>query len=161
MSKDKPCSALLDCSFLIRLLNNEDNLHENAKGYFKYFLEEKIILKVSTIAIAEYCVKGDKEDLPWENIQVVPFTIDHAIEAGRMGRIVFDEKERRGTNIQPRSIIPNDTKMFAQANKIEDIAYFVSSDSEAVKIYDILQQNGINFDYVDIKQPHVLIEQLR
>ena len=33
-------SVLLDTSFFIRLLNSEDPLHENAKGYYKYFLEE-------------------------------------------------------------------------------------------------------------------------
>ena len=34
--KDK---VLLDTSFFIRLLNDEDPLHENALGYFKYFLQ--------------------------------------------------------------------------------------------------------------------------
>ena len=44
-------SVFLDTSFLIRLLNNDDFLHKNALGYYKYFLEHDIILKVSTIAI--------------------------------------------------------------------------------------------------------------
>ncbi len=48
-------SVLLDTSFFIRLLNDEDALHKNAKDYFKSFLESDIILKVSTISIAEYC----------------------------------------------------------------------------------------------------------
>jgi hypothetical protein len=34
-------------------------LHGNARDYFKYFLQEKITLKCSTISIAEYCVKGN------------------------------------------------------------------------------------------------------
>jgi len=52
-------SVLLDTSFFIRLLNDEDPLHKNAVGYFKYFLENDIVLKVSTISIAEYCVLGN------------------------------------------------------------------------------------------------------
>jgi predicted nucleic acid-binding protein len=44
-------SVLLDTSFLIRLLNDEDPLHLNTKDYFKYFLENEILLKVSTITI--------------------------------------------------------------------------------------------------------------
>ena len=45
--------VLLDTSFFIRLLNEEDSLHENALGYFKYFLEHDFVIKISTIAIAE------------------------------------------------------------------------------------------------------------
>lgn len=29
--------VLLDTSFFIRLLNEEDDLHENAMGHFRYF----------------------------------------------------------------------------------------------------------------------------
>lgn len=71
-------SVLLDTSFFIRLLNDEDSLHKNAKGYFKYFLENEFILKVSTISIAEYCVLGNLDDLPLKNIQIVPFNLDQA-----------------------------------------------------------------------------------
>ena len=51
-------SVLLDTSFLIRFLKSDDPLHRNTIDYFNYFIENKIILKTSTIAIAEYCVKG-------------------------------------------------------------------------------------------------------
>ncbi len=61
-------SVLPDTSFFIRLLNDEDRLHKNALGYFKYFLGKEIILKVSTISIAEYCVLRKLEDLPLRNI---------------------------------------------------------------------------------------------
>ncbi len=46
-------SVLLDTSFFIRLLNDNDSLHKNARDYFKYFLENDITLKISTISIAE------------------------------------------------------------------------------------------------------------
>lgn len=54
---------LLDTSFFIRLLNENDNLHPKALGYFKYFLEKDIVLKCSTISIAEYCVRGSFDEL--------------------------------------------------------------------------------------------------
>jgi predicted nucleic acid-binding protein len=57
-------SVLLDTSFFIRLLNDEDPLHQHAKDYFKYFLEQEIILKISTVSVAEYCVVGKVGDLP-------------------------------------------------------------------------------------------------
>ncbi len=56
--------VLLDTSFFIRLLNRVDPLHENAIGYYRYFLEHDFVIKISTIAIAEYCVKGDVCELP-------------------------------------------------------------------------------------------------
>ncbi len=62
-------SVLLDTSFFIRLLYPEDRLHQNAVDYFQYFLNNDISLKVSTISIAEYCVRGAIDELPLKNIQ--------------------------------------------------------------------------------------------
>lgn len=39
MSKKQPYSVLLDTSFVIRLLSQGDPLHDNALGYYKYFLK--------------------------------------------------------------------------------------------------------------------------
>jgi len=82
-------SVLLDTSFFIRLLNDEDELHENALSYYKYFLENDIVLKVSTISIAEYCVFGKLEDLPLKDIQIVPFNLIHAKKTGEFAKIIF------------------------------------------------------------------------
>ena len=59
-------SVILDTSFMIRLLSESDPLHSNAKGYFRYFLENNIPMYFSTVSIAEYCVKGDFYDLPFQ-----------------------------------------------------------------------------------------------
>ena len=63
--------VLLDTSFFIRLLNEEDPLHDNALGYFRYFLENDFVIKISTIAIAEYCVRGEVNELPAHPIKSV------------------------------------------------------------------------------------------
>lgn len=60
--------VLLDTSFFIRLLNEADPLHENALDYFRYFLEHDFVVKVSTIAIAEYCVRGDVDELDRKSV---------------------------------------------------------------------------------------------
>lgn len=52
MKKCSKCNNL-SSSFFIRLLYDEDPLHSKAVGYFKYFMENEIALKVSTITIAE------------------------------------------------------------------------------------------------------------
>lgn len=66
-------SVLLDTSFCIRLLKSNDELHQNAKAYFQYFLEQKIEMYLSSIVIAEYAVKDDPANLPLESVKVNPF----------------------------------------------------------------------------------------
>lgn len=82
-----PKQVLLDTSFLIRLFKKDDDLHENAVDYFRYFLENDYILKISTIAIAEYCVKGEFMDLPFRNLQILPFNYDHAYNQGNCAKL--------------------------------------------------------------------------
>lgn len=86
-------SVLLDTIFFIRLLNDEDSLHLNAVGYYKYFLQNEIVLKVSTISIAEYCVPGKLEDLPLKNIQITPFNLKDAEKTGEFAKIIFTENK--------------------------------------------------------------------
>lgn len=88
--KDK--CILLDTSFFIRFLNEDDPLHENVHGFFQYFLGQGAGLKFSTISIAEYCVKGDIELLPLKNLQILPFNLFHAKKAGEFAREVFTQK---------------------------------------------------------------------
>jgi predicted nucleic acid-binding protein len=66
-------SILVDTSFCIRLLKSNDDLHQNAKDYFKYFLEKKIEIYLSSIVIAEYSVKDDPANLPLEFVKIMPF----------------------------------------------------------------------------------------
>ncbi|WP_040495697.1 hypothetical protein [Fulvivirga imtechensis] len=143
-------SVLLDTSFFIRLLNENDSLHSNALGYFKYFLEKDIILKCSTISIAEYCVRGSFDELPWRNLQVVPFNFNHGIRAGQFARIIFDEKDKLELN--NRNIIPNDSKLFAQADIEEAITHFVTSDEGCLKIHKILKEKvNAKFEIINIR----------
>lgn len=149
-------SVLLDTSFFIRLLNEEDVLHTNALGYFRYFLEHDIVVKVSTIAIAEYCVRGEVNDLPLKNMLIVPFNFDHARRAGKMMAEVYAEKKRRGATIAPRAIVPNDTKMFAQADVESDINFYATADRECKHVYDMIKtaENHLSFNFIDITIPH-------
>ena len=80
----------------------------------------------------------------------MPFQYRHAEVASRFMRRIFQVKQERGAIIQPRVIIPNDTKMFAQASAEPDISVFVSADAEAKKIYDLLENP--DFDFVNIRE---------
>lgn len=148
--------VLLDTSFFIRLLNEEDPLHENALGYFRYFLEHDFVIKISTIAIAEYCVRGEVSELPLKNMLIVPFNFDHAQRAGKMIAEVYAEKKKRGATIAPRAIVPNDTKMFAQADVEPDINFYGTADVECKKVYKMIEsaEGKLSFKFIDITIPY-------
>lgn len=147
--------VLLDTSFFIRLVKPGDRLHQNAVDYYRFFLENNFTLKVSTIAISEFCVKGSVDMLPMSNLQILPFNYDHAVNAGRLGEIAFRRKAESGAMITPRTVVPNDTKMFAQADLEEDITHYVSADSEAVKVFPLINgEYRMKFSYIDISVPY-------
>lgn len=143
-------AVLLDSGFLIRLMNPDEPLHPVAMRWFRSFIEQGVVCKVSTIALAEYGVKDDLTHLPLQYLQVLPFHYSHAERAAQFMRTIIRVKKERGAVIQPRVIIPNDTKMFGQASSEVDICSFVSADSEAKKIYDLLEQP--DFEFIDIRQ---------
>ncbi len=146
-------AVLLDTSFFLRFLNDNDPLFENADAYFRYFLQHEIIMMVSTISIAEYCVGGDVQELPLRNLQIVPFNLDHAKRTGKFAKIIFHNKGKLKLN--ERNIIPNDTKLFAQADCETSIEFYLSSDKESLKIYNLLQQEAApKFQFIDLNIPY-------
>ncbi|MEQ6119559.1 hypothetical protein [Reichenbachiella sp. MALMAid0571] len=148
-------SVLLDTSFFVRLLNDQDNLHNNAKGYFRYFLENEIVLKVSTISIAEYCVKGKIDELPLRNVQIIPFNLDQAQRTGEFAQVIFTENKVSKAKLEPRAIIPNDSKLFAQADLDITITYFVTSDGRSKNTLATLKkQINPKFEIIDIASPY-------
>lgn len=148
-----PKSVLLDTSFFLRFLNDEDPLFNNADKYFRYFIDNEINLMISTISIAEYCVGGDIHELPLRNLQIVPFNLEHAKRTGEFARIVFRNKAK--LKLKERNIIPNDTKLFAQADIEAGVDYYLSSDTESIKIYQLLkQESNPRFQFIDLNTPY-------
>ena len=145
--------VLLDTSFFIRLLDKTEKLHPNTKGYYKYFLEHDIEMAISTISIAEFCVGGDVHELPLKNLQIVPFNLDHAKRTGEFAKIAL--QNRKNLNMKERNIIPNDTKLFAQADTEKTVEFYLSSDTESFKIYKLLQQHTPpKFQFIDLNVPY-------
>lgn len=142
-------AVLLDTSFFLRFLNEDDPLFKNADGYFRYFIQNKIIMMISTISIAEYCVGGDIQELPLRNLQILPFNLEHSKRTGELAKIVFLNKNK--LKINARNIIPNDTKLFAQADCERTVGHYLSSDTESFKIYNLLkQENFLKFQFIDL-----------
>jgi len=86
-------SILIDTSFCIRLLKNDDPLHQNAKDYFKYFLEQKIEIYLSSIVVAEYSVKDDAFNLPLEFVKIIPFDFFDGKTAGEFYSILINKNK--------------------------------------------------------------------
>lgn len=148
-------SALLDTSFFIRLLNDEDLLHKNALGYYRYFLEKEITLKISTISIAEYCVRGKIEELPLRNLQIIPFSFEQAQRTGEFAKIIFIQNNISLDKLTPRAIIPNDSKLFAQADVDKTITHFITSDNRSRNTFSALKTSlNPKFEIIDIAVPH-------
>lgn len=148
-------SVLLDTSFFIRLLNDEDPLHLNAKGYLKYFLERNITLKVSTISIAEYCVIGKLEELPLRNLQILPFNLKDAEKAGEFAEIIFKQNKISKEKLYPRAIIPNDAKLFAQVDIDKATTHFITSDLRSKNTLALLRKRtNPNFKIITIDVPY-------
>jgi hypothetical protein len=146
-------AVLLDTSFFIRFLNELDPLFKKADDYFRFFIQKDISMVFSTISIAEYCVGGTVQELPLKNLQILPFNLDHAKKTGEFARIIFANKNK--LKIGQRNIIPNDTKLFAQADIDPVIDFYLSSDSESLKIYNLLHQSvNLKFQFIDLQIPY-------
>lgn len=155
MHKEQPYSVILDTSFLIRLLSANDALHSNAVDYYRYFLENNIPMYISTITVAEYCVRGDVMELPLRNVRIVPFNFQHATIAGKFAKALYEAKTANEISVDNRLIIPNDAKIFAQANSVEDVKFFVTSDTKSLKLIDtISSRETVTFEHMDIHTPY-------
>lgn len=146
--------VLLDTSFFIRLLNTNDPLAQRAEGYFRFFQQEQYPMLISTVSIAEFCVRGRLDQLPLRNLRILPFNVPHAVRAGELAAAVFASKGR--ALLADRTIIPNDTKLFAQADSEPTIAFYLSSDGESRKVYAMLEREKARprFRFIDLQVPH-------
>jgi hypothetical protein len=148
-------AVLLDTSFFIRFLNETDPLYENADGYYKYLMMEKFDLVISTISIAEYCSRGDINELPLRNLQILPFNLNHGKRTGELARIAFKARREETLKLKERMLIPNDTKLFSQADLEEYILFYLSSDLESLKIYNLLKTSiNLKFEFIDLNLKH-------
>lgn len=146
--------VLLDTSFFIRFLDERSPLFENALKYYKHFVLNGIPMYISTISIAEYCTRGKIDELPLKDLRFLSFNFDHSIKSGEFARFVFDEKGK--LKLTERNIIPNDTKLFSQADVEVGVSHYLSSDKESVKIYNLLKEKGlsVNFEFIELQKPY-------
>ena len=145
-------SILLDTSFCIRLLKSNDPLHQNAKDYFKYFLEKKIEINLSSIVIAEYSVKDNANNLPLDFVKIIPFDFFDGKTAGEFHSILINNKEQV-PNIE-RNVIKDDCKLIAQIFN-RNIQGYITKDKRSFDqiIHPILRSKGFSIELLDLEIP--------
>lgn len=142
-------SVLLDNSFITRLLKRDDAFHQNVVDYFQYFLENNIILYLSTIVVSEYAVADDPDNLLALNaFQLLEFDYGDAKIAGEFFAYLKEDKDLRNT--EERKVIINDLKLFAQIHN-RAIDAFITKDRKALsKMIEPLKNKGLSFQYLDL-----------
>ena len=146
-------SVLLDNSFVTRLLKKDDEFHENVVKYYQYFLENNIVLFLSTIVVSEYAVADNPDNLlALNSFQLLEFDYGDAKISGDYFAFLKDDDSLRG--IEERKVIINDLKLFAQI-KNREIDAFITKDRKALpKMIEPLRQNkGLHFEYIDLTTP--------
>ena len=147
--------VLCHTGFLIRLNQPQDPLHGNARDYLKYLIERGHLLYVSTIALAEYAVRGKIENLPMRYFRVLPFNIDHAQKAGELAHIVFSKRDQIPAEITQRVIIPNDTKMLAQADTTDEVTHYLTADQKCEVVYRLIHGSmPLRFQMLSLSTPY-------
>jgi predicted nucleic acid-binding protein len=145
-------SILLDTSFCIRLLKQDDPLHKNAYEYFQYFLENKIEMFLSTIVISEYSVKDDIANLPLQTMKIIPFDFLDGKIAGEFYSILTNNK----TNIQgiERLVVKDDCKLIAQIYNRKIEAYITKDRKSFSQFFEPLQkEKNFSLMFLDLTIP--------
>ena len=150
-------SVLLDSSFLIGLVNPKDAHHENAVGYWKYFLEQEARMYLSTIVLSEFSSGHSITDFPiLRQLIPIPFSYREAVLAGTLKaqKIAHDGKLRQKDD-PSRVQIKDDIKIIAQLLSAAYIQSIATSDSKMRSVFDFsCGYIGQSKSFLDISIPY-------
>ncbi len=119
---------LVDTSFLISLADTSRPHHATALAYFREALQQGVPMYLSAIAASEFQVKQAVTDLPLRNFEVLPFNIDHAMQAGLLMRQIRREAG------DDRAVVKDDVKLIAQAI-CESLTHLLTEDARTLARY--------------------------
>jgi len=145
--------VFLDTSFFIRLFKTDDPDHQHARTYYRRLREKGATFFLSTIVVAEFGVKGDLSKLPYPEVKLLPFNLNHARLAADYARTAFDARRKGVVDLGKRVVIPNDSKLMAQA-QIENVDLIIARDDNFEKVYNFFKEKGlITCDFLDLRTP--------
>lgn len=117
MSEPKYTKVLTDTCFLISLLNENDAQHKHAEEYFRYFIEQKTQLYLSTISLSE-CYEKQQPTII-RNFKLVSFGLNEST----MQHDLFQRSDVQSKASEEKIVVKDDIKIIssAVANKIPNI----------------------------------------
>lgn len=118
----------------MRMSDPDDKYYSNIQKFYKRFLDDNVPIYVSTIAVSEFCTKGNLNELV-KGLRYLTFSITHAQRSGEFNRVLL-AANKEDEDKEKRYIVINDAKMLAQADIEKHIEYFVTTDSNLRKKYD-------------------------
>jgi hypothetical protein len=76
-------------------------------------------------------------------------------KTGEFARIIFHQNKVESIKLTPRAIIPNDSKLFAQADLDKSISHFITSDQRSEKTLMLLKRSvSVSFSIINIQVPY-------
>ena len=131
----------LDTSFLISLADPNRTHHQVAVDYYRYFVENRIPMYLSTIAAGEFAVGQPLESLPMQTFRVQAYNLIHANRSALLFRL--NRQHAPATPDGPRPCVINDLKILAQAVE-DDVSVIMAEDGNTLaKITDRLKNVGV------------------
>lgn len=124
-------SVLVDNSFCIRLLKEDEEFHENCVRYFEYFLNNKIDIYLSTIVVSEYGVLDSPDNLlALKTFKILEFDyLDAKLSGIYFYNLMQDKDLLKSIG---RKVVKDDLKILAQIQNREIDAY-ISKDSTSFR----------------------------
>ncbi|WNJ21522.1 type II toxin-antitoxin system VapC family toxin [Pontibacter sp. G13] len=145
--------VFLDTSFFVRLLDSTDEYHHFAKTYFTKFIQDDVEVITSTIVLAEFGVKESIHFLPLDVLKILSFDYRHAEVCALFAKSAYEAKRKGAIDLKHRVLIPNDTKLFAQA-EVQQATIFLGRDDGAKKVMEfLLSESLMSCQYVDLRTP--------
>ena len=135
--------SLLDTSFLVALVNENDLFHAQALDFYAYFVEHKIPMLLSTIVLAEFCVRQDLSDLNLSDFRVLPFNLPDARTGGQLD---FQFFKNRGIQ---RECLKDDLKIIAQGIN-ENVKFFATADEALVNKLLLPYQSKLQYKFIPL-----------
>lgn len=154
-------SVLLDNSFCMRLLKKEDEFHKNCVDYYKYFLEKKIKMYLSTIVVSEYAAGDDPDNLlrEFNTFRLLEFDYMDAKYSGEFYKSLENSGKISDFG-DSRNIVINDIKLFAQIYHRKIDAYITKDENSLKKTIPKLQECFKDFKITPINLSKPLHESL-
>ena len=117
--------VVLDTSFFISLADKKRANHEAARKYWRFFLDQRVPMFLSTIVVSEFAIR---QPLPPEILKaciVLPFNFNEALKAAEL-----DFQTHQGPK-ESRQALKDDVKIIAQA-AVLGAEYLVTDDAETL-----------------------------